>query len=211
MKWYFCPTYISLELWTELKDFGNRWWSVNSCLENYIFIFLYLSVSFLADSRQILGKFGVIISIGLILKQQMDLIVAYIWKIENVIRFPYGKVNLDFIYVFRSSFIASNNRIALNFFYLKKINWNNFYLRIKQIKNLSQFDINKCILKCRSKVYKLLLDKIYVCWFFNKKKVKVEIYPKMALLIKTVRDNWWCICLFSLMASLVFIDFPLKF
>ena len=34
--------------------------------------------------------------------------------------------------------------------------------------------------------------------FLSKKKVKIEIYPKMALSIKTVRHNWWCICPSSL-------------
>ena len=34
--------------------------------------------------------------------------------------------------------------------------------------------------------------------FLSKKVVKVEIYPKMVLLIKSVGDDWWCICHFSL-------------
>ena len=56
-------------------DFENRWWSVNFCLKNlYFFIFLYLFL--LTVSRQMLGKFGVTLSMGLILKQQLELTVA---------------------------------------------------------------------------------------------------------------------------------------
>ena len=32
----------------------------------------------------------------------------------------------------------------------------------------------------------------------SKKKVKLEIYPKIALLVNSVGDNQWCICPFSL-------------
>ena len=68
-------------------DFDNRWWSVNVWLKNFhFFIFLYFLVFVLAVSRDILGKFGLTLFMGLILRQQMELIVAYIWKIDDVIK-----------------------------------------------------------------------------------------------------------------------------
>ena len=105
---------------------------------------------------------------GLILKQQMKLIVAYIWKIENVVKSRYGKVNLEFIYVFRSTFMDTNNQLNFNFFIsLKLIErlWllDGLYHRRKEMKNLSRFDHNECLLKCESKVDKFLLGKIYMC------------------------------------------------
>ena len=63
---------------------------------------------------------------GLILRQQMELIVAYIYKIHNFIKSVYGSVNLEFVYVFTR---AINNELKFNFFYLTKINWNNVALR----------------------------------------------------------------------------------
>ena len=48
----------------------------------------------LVVSRHILGKFGLTLLMGLILRQQMELIVGYIWKIDDVIKSPYGKVSL---------------------------------------------------------------------------------------------------------------------
>ena len=68
---------------------------------------------------------------GLILQQQMVLIVTYIYKIKNLNKSPYRKVNLELIYAFRFAIklIAINNQLDFKFFYLTKINWNNVTLR----------------------------------------------------------------------------------
>ena len=49
-------------------------------------------------------------------------IVVYIYKIENVVKSPYGKVDVEFIYTLTSSFIATNIQLFLFLFYLNKIN-----------------------------------------------------------------------------------------
>ena len=63
-----------------------------------------------------LRKSMVTLLMSLILKEEKELTLAYIKKIENVIKYPYWKVNLEFKYAFRISFIATNNQFAFIIF-----------------------------------------------------------------------------------------------
>ena len=61
----------------------------------------------------------------------------------------------------------------------------------------SQKEGNKKLSTSRKQPYSYWKRFICVDYLSKKKKVKLEIYPKIALLFQTVGDNWWCISHFS--------------
>ena len=72
-----------------------------------------------------LTKFMVTLLMSLIMKEEKELASAYIKKNENVIKSPYWKVNLEFKYAFRISFVATSNQFSFIIFLI----WNNVGLR----------------------------------------------------------------------------------
>ena len=67
--------------------------------------------------------------------------MKYILKIWNTIKLLYGKENVDFIYVFKGSFVATNNPSGFNCFCLNKSKWNDMWILDKLYLKIKDNDI----------------------------------------------------------------------